>query len=386
MKIAYLGTCEAHRSDGVSKKIADQCFEWERLGHNVHQFLILPANQSPNSSQVNEPNRKIYTIRKPKFVGMFATPRSLMKDINMFGPDLVYLRFEPFKPYHFAVLKNYPTVLEINSLDQTEAREGKTLYQRLRYHYNSQTRGILLSKSRGWCAVTQELAEKFDPKRFQKPFLVAPNSILFSPETPRKSHSSDKKQSALTFLFVGSPHQNWQGFDKLKILAHKWGSQANIISVGDESIRDSTLPNLEVHGYLTGDALLAVMQKADIALASLAGHRKGMSEGCALKVREYLRFGFPTVLGYLDTAFLNKPKPDWILEIPNCETNVEEFAEAILSFGQKMRDFCVPADVAEHYVGSRHLEAKRVEFLLSVFHKKGMLKPLTKVDELTIPS
>ena len=66
----------------------------------------------------------------------------------------------------------------------------------------------------------------------------------------------------------------------------------------------------------------AILASSDVALGTLALHRKGMSEAAPLKVREYLLRGIPVVIGYDDPDLADRP---WfVLQLPNTESNVRD--------------------------------------------------------------
>ena len=70
------------------------------------------------------------------------------------------------------------------------------------------------------------------------------------------------------------------------------------------------------------------MSAADVAIGTLSLHTKQMEEACPLKVREYLAWGLPVIIGYKDTEF---PAPDtaFLLQLPNNPTNVHDHLDQI---------------------------------------------------------
>ena len=79
-----------------------------------------------------------------------------------------------------------------------------------------------------------------------------------------------------------------------------------------------------------------LLANSDVAVSSLAFHRVGMQEQSPLKSREYLAYGLPMVVPYIDTD-LNDLKCDFLLNIPNREDNIQTHAEVIRDFAYRMR-------------------------------------------------
>ena len=75
-----------------------------------------------------------------------------------------------------------------------------------------------------------------------------------------------------------------------------------------------------------------ILEKCHICIGTLALHINNMIEACPLKVREYLAHGFPVIIGYKDTAFLNNTS-DFILEL---DFSNDEVAEHHI---QKIKEF-----------------------------------------------
>jgi glycosyltransferase involved in cell wall biosynthesis len=88
--------------------------------------------------------------------------------------------------------------------------------------------------------------------------------------------------------------------------------------------------NIIYYGHLEYDEYVKYMERADVAIGTLALHRKGMNEASPLKVREYLAHGIPVIIGYDDTDF--PCNVSFILRISNDEKNTIKEADAINEF------------------------------------------------------
>ena len=78
------------------------------------------------------------------------------------------------------------------------------------------------------------------------------------------------------------------------------------------------------------------MASCDLAISTLALHRKDMQEACSLKTRECLAYGLPLVLPYRDSD-LERLDCDFLLKIPNKEDNIHTHGQAIHDFAYRMR-------------------------------------------------
>ena len=104
---------------------------------------------------------------------------------------------------------------------------------------------------------------------------------------------------------------------------------------------------------------------ADVAIGTLALHRKQMDEACPLKVRRYLEFGLPVLLGYRDTD-LDSLDAWWLLRLPNTESNVLSSLQEIESFVQGVRGRRVPREAVESVVSAVAKESARLAFFEEV--------------------
>ncbi len=88
-----------------------------------------------------------------------------------------------------------------------------------------------------------------------------------------------------------------------------------------------------------------------------------MQETTALKVREYLARGIPTIIGHRDTDFPNPPP--FLLEIPNEPTGVASSLDRIADFVARAPQLRVPREAIAHLdVGVK--EVQRLAFIEQV--------------------
>jgi hypothetical protein len=100
---------------------------------------------------------------------------------------------------------------------------------------------------------------------------------------------------------------------------------------------------------------------------TLALERKNMKEACPLKVREYLSYGYPIVIGYEDTAFLGKDV-DFILKLKGDKSN-ESSVELMRHFIEKTKAYIVSSDSIRS-IDVRELEEERLSFIEKIIVDK----------------
>jgi glycosyltransferase involved in cell wall biosynthesis len=154
----------------------------------------------------------------------------------------------------------------------------------------------------------------------------------------------------------------WQGVDKIIELAEARPSWSfDLVGVGALSAP----ANVTCHGFLARDEYAQLLERADVALGTLALHRKQMNEASPLKVRRYLEFGLPLILGYTDTDLAGLD-PWWLLTLPNAETNVRDSIAEIDSFVTAVVGRRVPRREVEPLISAAAKETRRLAFFESV--------------------
>ncbi len=314
MRISYLCYWNPREGDGVSQKIASQLALWRSSGHDAELFLLSPA--PPGASSLATPER---TFLFEGMVERTSATRSLLAAIRRYGPDLVYLRYDFFLPPPLRLMRRFPTVVEINSDAQAEARARSTtaaLYERAQ-------RQLIMRRAAAAVCVTHELAGGLRGGQRPPEVEVISNGIELDGIDPLPAPT----RSSPRLAYLGD-RSYWQGVDKIFSLAEAspdW--EFDLIGVEPHHSRT----NVTCHGFLSADRYEPILAEADVALGTLALHRKRMNEACALKVRRYLAYGLPVVMGHEDTDFIGSD-PWFLLRLPNAERNVVDNLDRIHSF------------------------------------------------------
>jgi len=302
----------------VTQKVDSQLAQWRSQGHEAELFLLGP--RPPAGTGIALSGRRF----------LFAGPldrvqktRALYAAARAFGPDVAYLRYDLFVPPPLELARRLPTVIEINSDFRAELaarRWPAGLYGRL------QERLVERAAAAAVC-VTHELAGRLQRRAPRLPIRVISNGIAFDDVASVPAGSDPVR-----LLYIGDDVY-WQGVDKVFELAHmvpEW--RFDLVGVD----RGRSVANVVCHGFLIASDCEPLLAAANVALGTLALHRKQMNEACPLKVRRYLARGLPVIIGYEDTDFLGA-EPWFLLRLPNDELNVRSGIERIRRFVESVR-------------------------------------------------
>jgi len=358
MKIVYLARMNMSASSGPVKKMLAQVKVWQSLGHEVY-FAILTKRKDIFDLFKDLGPVELYQGDVPFLDGRVEGYNRLVKAILHLRPDVVYFRRDLYYMPLDRLLKAVPVVMEVNS---NSLVEESITGRKLTYIYDLLTRSRLLNNVAGFVFVTKELAGQayFSTIIGKKniPFVVVPNGI----DLGEYRVLNWEPHEGISFAFIGSDAYPWHGLDKVVQLA-KVKKDWVFHFIGAISEGKHFPANVIMHGELSRLEYEKVFAQVDCGIGTLALHRKRSNEGSVLKVREYLAYGLPVIIGYRDTDFPNGA--DFILELPNTEDNVMSNIEHIESFILKWRGKRVPRDEIQH-LDYRVKEVQRLSFFEEV--------------------
>jgi hypothetical protein len=345
MRIAYVAEWDASTESGVLKKMAEQVRLWTGQGHDVRLFLMSPED-GVWQGMADVP---VTVVRGRKPLGRTLGYAKLLGMALDWAPDVAYSRFVTYRPRLPSFERRVPTVLEINTDDVTEV----SLYlDPVRQRLHRATRAFALRDASGFVCVTRELASRFEP--FGRPTLVMANGIDL--RTTRVLPAPPT--SEMRFVFIGAPEAAWHGVDKIVDLAARrpdWRFDL----IGTRPMRGMP-PNVTAHGRLTRAEYEPLFAQADVAIGTMALHRKHLHEASPLKLREYLSFGLPAVIGYEDTDFPSGAP--FLLVLPNQERNLVSHLDAVEAFAGRWKGRRVQRlEIAR--LDSAQKEIERLDFL-----------------------
>ena len=358
LKIAYVLHRDAYLPDGVARKVNEQVRLWREAGHEVLVFTLSgrsngkgPAFDGPIYGLPEVSGLLARALRLPR---QAPTVSRLLRDVDGFHPDVIYLRYLRYMvPIHRLGGMSSGYVVELQSL-----KEESRLYGRMSHYYDILTRSLILGSADGFVCVSHEIARQFEVHG--KRMAVIANGVnvddyeqLPPPQNRRPS-----------LVFIGASWSSWQGLDKVLSLARRAkGLTFDVVGGSPGTLPTNDVPdNVTLHGYLSYREYRPILARSDLALGTLALHRKGMTEASPLKVREYLAHGIPTVIAYRDTDLEDADYP-FVLKMPNSETNVADHAQQIIEFAHDMVGRRADREAVRGLIDSRPKERRRLRFL-----------------------
>jgi hypothetical protein len=353
IRVAYVAKLDLlHGSAGVRKKIASQLRCWSRSAVQTRLFVL--SRSKPQADTQDVP------MSSWEYAGLFSRFREstrLADAVLEWQPDALYMRYSRYQPGYRRLMNRVPTVVEINSDDVAESR----LLPRCAQYYNALSRRTVLGRAAGLVFVSEELAWSNSFRGFTAVREVIANGVELAdfPEGPPPSPHTPAR-----LVCVASPRVPWLGVEKIMTLATLrpcW--HFDLVGWTSEQLPGPSPPNLVCHGVQPFDVYLTLLKQADVAVGNLALHRKSMNEGSELKTREYLAAGLPVILSVQDTDFVHGA--DFILQLPNVETNVVDSLDQIDAFVTRVRGHRVPREQVAH-LDWQVKEPRRLAFIQRV--------------------
>lgn len=347
---------------GVINKIHDQIHQWiNNSNFNISIIYISKSNIAKLDNLNCESTRIPYNSKKDKIQSVYRI-NAFLKDQKV---DLIYVRsIVPIIGFQ-RLMKCYNVIVEINSVIKKELDLKRERKQISKINYLRNIWAFNLHKyAKGFVGVTAEAVQSMS--KFNKKSIVIPNSIDIRKSIKRTS-DSDK----LKFFFIGSSNQDWHGVDKIIKFGERNEDRVEIHIIG---ISDSTYNSKSVffHGYKTHDEIDVIIKNCHIAFSTMALHRMNMSETSPLKTREYLAKGFPTILGYKDSMFNSRKVPEFVLEIPNEESNVVNNDQKIIEFARNYKDYIVSRSEVYNLISSDIIEKRRLHFFEKIIQNNSI--------------
>lgn len=367
MRIAYVALHleKKFMLGGVGRKIRSHLGIWQEMGHEARLYLLTP-------DEIELPGSAIFPfgcVHAHRFIRAAGRELNrsralaqLIRAVAAYQPDLIYLRYGLFTPPLQRLFRIAPVVVEVNTDDVLEYRYRGPVF----YWFNRLTRGQILGRASGIVPITREIAARPTLAKFHKPTLPIANGIDLRALAPLPTPCNQVPRLA----FVGNPGIPWNGVDKLLTFATGAPEiQVEIIGYTQKDLPGVPLPpNLVLHGFVSLERVGEILAGADTTISTLALHRKQLEENSALKVREALAYGIPTVIAYQDTD-LSGREFDFLLQIPNREDNVQSHAGLIRNFVQRMVGRRVEREQIAPLIDQWVKEQERIGFFEQILAK-----------------
>ena len=354
MKIAYVALHleGIYLFGGVGLKIHNQMHFWKKFGHEAHLFILSPDVASFSNASIYPYSKQGNLLVKENRRSQALV--SLIQAVREFRPDVIYLRYGLYTWPLQKLADIAPVFVEINTNDIEEYKYRGKVY----YWINRLSRGQILSRSAGLVPISREIGGLPENINYQKPTCVIANGIDMDALVPLPPPNNITPRLA----FVGTAGIPWNGEDKLWPLARCFPDLTiDMIGFQADAFPQDIPGNVVFHGRVSVAAVRDLLVLADVAIGTLALHRKKLNENSPLKVRESLGYGVPTIIAYQDTD-LEEHNFDFLLKLPNNEENFSDHAEDVRDFAYRMLGRRVDLEAVRPLIDQAHKEQKRLEF------------------------
>lgn len=185
-----------------------------------------------------------------------------------------------------------------------------------------------------------------DGEIFNIPTIQTTNGVCVESIAPKKTNLTDKNKITLVSVAAIQTHHGYErlikGLGNYYAAGGKRDILYNVVGDGKDLEYYKNLANsynlgehIVFHGRQNGDALDALYDTADIAIASLGLYKYDINIISTLKTCEYMAKGLPVVTG-CKISLLNDELPPYICEFSNDDTPIDieriiEFYESVYS-------------------------------------------------------
>lgn len=362
MRIAYVLEVNPYVNSGIIKKVNDQVQYWESKNNQVLLLIVWPKpnNTKSSSSYIKGDTLSSNFANKlnkgfvKNYVNKILCAKKLSKKLKDYSPDILYIRQNIWYPGISGILKKYNTILEINSVDTIEINYSSVLKKKV-YLYG---REKIINSVKGLVAVSPDILKHYE--KFDIPSVVVSNGIKLSKIKKIKKNLADEKAN---LVFVGSSNMQWHGLDKIMELAEILNSCFFHIVGYDRDSFSNTPQNVKFYGWVEKDQLEKIYEKSHFGIGSFNNYLVGKKVDSTLKVREYLAYGLPVIIGHEDVDFYDS---DFVLKVTNSEGNFLN-EEKILNYIDKNRNTVIDNEFLKK-IDSSTKEEERLTFFNIIYH------------------
>lgn len=360
MRIAYFLEINPYENSGIVKKINDQISYWKNENHQVQIFLIWPSDNSNGKRFLNGEHfykKWLNKLLPDNFIKTYLTKvfciKNTRKSISSFNPDILYFRQGLWYPGLRSLLKSHKAIMELNTVDTYE-KKFYSLLRRLMYSFGKPR---ILKETDGQVSVSPAIIDHYN--NWDIPKKVVSNGINLT-NSHTKKVISDK--NVTTAIFVGSSGMEWHGLNRIfEIARHFKKIQFKLVGYKQSDFPEMNYDNLHFMGWLDHDSLIEQYKTSHFAIASFGNHLVGKPVDSTLKVREYLAYGLPVLLGHHDTDFMDVP---FVFKCTDSNHRLLDFEE-IKQWIDKHKDTVITNEQIAH-IDSTQKEKERLLFFKEV--------------------
>jgi glycosyltransferase involved in cell wall biosynthesis len=393
-RILYLSFNDPDLSPGVARKEREFCDFMGKVGkehgiefkgvclvtHRGHRPESLRTGDYFEIQKILSSTYRIFS-RIPLFCSLFRIQpvySNAYRLISSYDPDILIWRFNITSvPGVFNPKRIKPRVIFVSEHQAKEIEElhtsgiGTILSPLLRHHALK-----VLKQVDAVIGVTQEITQ-YETSLAGKDILgyTFTNGIHVD-KYPLKPYRKPA-ENIVKLLYVGSNTAHWHGLDRLlsgissyqgkaRVELHMAGTMSGSIRKLIKSLRIEHL--VTCHGYTTGGELDMLFDLCDCAVGTLGMHRKNLSHGSTLKVREYMARGIPFVISHTDDDI--PPDSPFVLMAPPNDTPIDmNDVIMFLSRVHEMYGASLPSEMRSYARGNMDYRAKAaalIEFVTSL--------------------
>ena len=354
MRIAYILEWDISIDSGVLNKVLAQTKIWIENGYKVKIYAITPNKRENKLEDYIDQFYSNFLFIKSglkTYINKIISIRKIQRDLRLFQPDIVYIRQSIWHPGIDKFLSNFVSIMELNTDDLNEIKLQLPKATQYIYLYG---REKIINSVKGFVAISYEIEKLY--KKYNKPIITIANGYNILQVPDFNSVINKRKQ----VVFVSSFNQPWHGVEKIIYMAKKL-KEFDFHIVGPASNLSKDIKNIKIHGYLKKKQLFELYKKMDVGIGTLSLYKNGMQEASPLKVREYIAFKIPVIVGYKDTDLEGQK---YILNIGNYEENVMDNIEKIQKFINNSDN--LSKEIDPKIISYEYKEKKRLEFFESI--------------------
>jgi len=369
VKIAYIIRLSTDKLDGVGRKVRDQIMAWRRLGVDAR---IIALTNSTGDALDGVPGWYLPMFNRvsERILGRVSRLLSYLKIpliLQKWSPDIVYTRNgDRFFGDKWWAVCGAKRIVELNTNIETEVKSllrfGVIDAIEADRRVQQWIKG--LNNADGMVAVSHEIERENMAYLGEKPSVVVCNSTNFD-KIERVVDRCNQGNVRPKLVFICANLYEWHGYDKLIELAKATQDELDFVVIG-EGLEGDVSENVKVMPFMPAEELSVVLASCDIGMASLAMHRAGLEEGSPLKVREYASIGMPIIAAYKETPFYETGTPEWLLELPNCESSPMSHVNDVVAFAQFWKGKSFNPNDAKRHFHCDEIEKRRVQFFESL--------------------
>lgn len=338
MKVLYMGFIDINSDNhiGVRKKIFGQINAMKRNQLEV-DYLLHNDNNLEYYSGDKVINLGKYTNTINRRMNMLSN--NLIDTINKQGVDIIYIRYP------------LSDILFINFIKKLKQNNKKVYIEIPTYPYDSELKPTTLiidklfrSSIRKYTDYIVTSSGKYE-SIFNTPCKFIDNCVDFG-DIKFVEHLYDENKKEINLISVAFLNY-WHGYDRVIEGLYEYYKEANnkydikFIIVGHggdycnlkELVKKYNLNDkVKFMGIQNGMELDRLFEKSDIAISSIAIHRKNMSSVSSLKSREYCARGIPFIYAGDDPGFLGLE--EFLLQIGSDDSYID--MNNIITFYNKL--------------------------------------------------